>query len=497
MARSCGCFAAGKMFDIRLWMVVPLLTWILTANPGGGLLRAADKPARSGAKSSLPAKAAEHPDADDDPADDSDSDMDEDLTALIVPPGLMGTVKEGDRTKFSQELRGMLAEGMRVDDESQAAARRHFEASHLLVPADPRAAYAYGVTLLAQKRSKESLDQFRAAAQQSKAPFLPALEAIAWVNVSKNEYAKGLPAVLDLAHKIEETKATWPTDHDRLRSAEWLGRMVGFLAGPGKSSDQAVQIEKLDADVDRLLTYERKAAFERGRKFVLARQENLKALLARPTNEVLDELKQKRQEILDAAQAADAEVKQLEDELREIKKPHDTQIAELNHEIRLAAQKSKKAQREMPDAEDAVEMLSVPPTYSQVRTMGRYRVPYATARAETAQEKKSRETQLASAKQKLQQAQAAYDQAKQELSDLKSQKEHADADFRKAAAEKRPLLSAARRKAQDLAARAREAEHGKLTPEKLKTRVTALETYVPLDPETEKNRLLATLKTSG
>ena len=32
------------------------------------------------------------------------------------------------------------------------------------------------------------------------------------------------------------------------------------------------------------------------------------------------------------------------------------------------------------------------------------------------------------------------------------------------------------------------------TPESLKSRVTALETYVPLDPEVEKTRLLATLK---
>jgi len=36
-----------------------------------------------------------------------------------------------------------------------------------------------------------------------------------------------------------------------------------------------------------------------------------------------------------------------------------------------------------------------------------------------------------------------------------------------------------------------------LTPEKLKSRVTALESYVPFDPTIEKNRLLATLKSAG
>ena len=89
------------------------------------------------------------------------------------------------------------------------------------------------------------------------------------------------------------------------------------------------------------------------------------------------------------------------------------------------------------------------------------------------------------------------EQALQELSDLKSQKEQADADYRRAAAEKRPLLSAAKCKAQEMTARAKETDHGALTPEKLKARVTALDSYVPLDPETEKNRLLATLKSPG
>ncbi len=320
------------------------------------------------------------------------------------------------------------------------------------------------------------------------------------MNVSKRDFARGLPALLDLAHKIEETKESWPTDHDRLRSAEWLGRVVGFLTGPGKPAEGVSQIESLDREINKLLTHEREAAFENGRKFVAARHESLQALLARPMNQVLDELKQKRQEILDAAHAAEAEVKQVEDDLRAIKKPHDQQIADLNHDIRLAAQKSKRAQRDLPEAEELVEMLSVPQVQGQVRymTRNRTRVPVGVApRPENAQEKKARETQLASAKQKLQQLESARDQAIQELSDLKSQKEQADADYRRAAAEKRPLLSTARHKAQELAARARDAEHGALTPEKLKSRVTSLDAYVPFDPETEKNRLLATLKSPG
>ncbi|MGE5194222.1 MAG: hypothetical protein ACM3U2_17150 [Deltaproteobacteria bacterium] len=500
MAISCGSHDAGIKIGVAFRAAVFLAIFVLVA----GLVRndslcAAEKTAKSGSKSTAKSKPAAKAEADDDPKDDSDLELDEDLSALVVPAELRGTVKSMDRMKFSQELRGLLTEGMGADGEGLPAAKRHFEASHRLIPDDPRAAYAYGVALLSQKKSGEALDQFRGAAKQSKAPFLPALQAIAWLHVLKNDYAKGLPAVLDLAHKIEESKETWPTVHDRLHSAEWLGRMVGFLAGPGKPADRGGEIERLEAEIDRLLTLERKAAYEQGRKFVTARHDGMKSLLARPTAEIVAELKQKKQEMLDAARAAEAEVKQIEDDLREIKKPLARQVADLKSEIRVAAQKSKRATQEIEVAREEVELLSVPQAVPQARMIrrGRVSVPVVSARAENATEKKARETKLAAAQQRLQQSQSTLDQARQELTDLKAQIEQAQAEGRKAAAEKRPRLAEAKRLAQDLAARARDAEHGASTPEKLKERATALDNYVPLDPETEKNRLLATLKSAG
>src|SRR5262249_11861480 len=152
----------------------------------GASSRGDEKSAKRSSKSSVKTKSAAKAAEEEEPADESGLETDEDLTALSVPSNLLGTTKSVDRMKFSQELRGLLKEGMGVDGESQAAAKRHFEASRRLVPADPRAEYAYGVALLTQKRTRESLDQFRAAAQHSKAPFLPALQAVAWVSISKN-----------------------------------------------------------------------------------------------------------------------------------------------------------------------------------------------------------------------------------------------------------------------------------------------------------------------
>jgi hypothetical protein len=440
--------------------------------------------------------------ADDDAAptatDDTALETDEDLTALVVPDGPLTKLKAAERMKFSQELRGLLLEGMGNPLDGLATAKRHFDGARQAAPDEPRGAYAYGIALLSHNQPKEAVEQFRAAARQSPAPYLPALHAIVWAHVLKNDYAKALPAARDLSRHIEESNGGWPTDHDRLHSAEWLGRMMGFLTGPGKPTSDGEAIDQLASDLERNFTDERKNAYERGMKNAAARHSELKELAARPVNEVLAEMKQKRQEIIDASKAADAEVKRLEEALRDIKKPHDKRIAELNRELREGATNSKKAHRDIAETEELVEELSVPRQVPQVTTTTRYRmrVPVTTMRNENAAEKKARETQLTSAQQKLTQAQSALDRAIQQIADAKSQRGEADAEYRRAVADRRPALAAARQKAQELAARAKDVEQP-LTAEKLKSRVTALESYVPFDPVSEKNRLLATLKPAG
>jgi hypothetical protein len=472
---------------------------------GSALLRGDDSSAKPRSKSTAKPKAerkqkppVEKPDEEPPPAtDDNGLETDDDLTALVVPDGPLTKLKSSERMKFSQELRGLLLEGMGNPLDGLAVARRHFDAARQLANDEPRAAYAYGVALLSHGESKEALEQFRSAARESKSPYLPALHAIAWVYLVKHDYARGLPAIHDLARHIEESKGDWPTDHDRLHSAEWLGRMMGFLTGPGKPAGDGEAIEKLAAEFDRLLTDERKNAYQRGMKTAAGRHDELVALAARPVNEVLAEMKQKRQEVLDASKAAEAEVKRLEDALRDVKKPHDKRIAELNRDLREGATNSKKAHRDIAEAEEQVEELSTPRQYPQATTTGRYRVPVMKMRSENAQEKKARETQLASAEQKLSQAKSALDRAKQQMADAKSQREEADAEYRRATAEKRPALTAARQKAHELASHSSDIDPTGLTAEKLKARVTALESYVPFDPPAEKNRLLATLKPAG
>src|SRR5262249_45059635 len=159
----------------------------------------------------------------DSPGDDA-PEPDDDFSDLVIPGDLLGKVKTIDRQKFSQELRGLLTEGMPDRGDGSAAARRHFESARRLVADDPRGPDAYGVALMRNQKFKEALEQFRDAARQSKAAFLPALHAVAWVHIYRNDCAKGIPAVLELVQKTKAADGDWPTDQDKEQSAGWVGR---------------------------------------------------------------------------------------------------------------------------------------------------------------------------------------------------------------------------------------------------------------------------------
>jgi DNA repair exonuclease SbcCD ATPase subunit len=283
-----------------------------------------------------------------------------------------------------------------------------------------------------------------------------------------------------------------------MHSAEWLGRMVGFLSGPGTSADNTAPVAETAAAIDGILTGERKLAYERTRKSISKRQKDLETLASRPIAEVISEAKAKRQEARESLETAEADIKRIEEEIRTVRKPFEQQIAEAKLEIRANGQKVSNASKELPDAQEKVEELSVPRQYPNGYVRSYRNVPVGVrTRNETGQERKSRESQLAAAQQRLQTLKSTIDNAQQNMSEVRKQTETAQSEMRSAIAAIQPKLREARQKSQECAAQLKELEHETLTPEHVKSRVTALNSYVPFDTLREKDRLLATLKSAN
>ena len=125
------------------WLAILALTF-----GSGALSRGDESGAKTRSKSTAKAKAdqKEKPSvekSDDDAAppttDDTALETDEDLTALVVPDGPLTKLKAAERMKFSQELRGLLLEGMGNPLDGLATAKRHFDGARQAVPDEPSA----------------------------------------------------------------------------------------------------------------------------------------------------------------------------------------------------------------------------------------------------------------------------------------------------------------------------------------------------------------------
>lgn len=475
------------------WSLIAILSLSLA---GGFAIRGSFGADAKATKTSSNAATKSFPATDTEVPDDLDAEVDVDLSALVVPTRLFTRPPRAtDRLKFSQELRGLLQEGFKDKGVGLDAAKKHFETARRLVPDDPRAPYAYGLALLSQNRSIVALEHFHAAAKQKEVPFLPAWQGIAWMHLSRGDYAQGLPALLELARRLEESHDSWPAAEDKEHSAEWLGRMVGFLEGPGKTTEQSAAIAKFSADVAKLLTGERKVACERGRQEVIRRYDEFQSSAALPAAELLAEATQQREKISAALVAAESDVKKLEAELKGLRKPHDNLLTDLSHEIHSNATKIKSATAKLDAAEAEVDEFSSPKLHPQLKSQGMRRPGKVVPRNENAGEKKIRESQLASAQKALDRLKSTIEEARQGIARARKQRDDEQVEFRKSTAGKRQALHAAQHQSTELSAAARIAEHGAPTPEKLKARATALDSYVSLYPDLEKGRLLATLET--
>ena len=422
------------------------------------------------------------------------SDVGEEPSAFVPPAELLAQVEKSKQRQFQTSLRSLLKEGMSAD--GAAAAKKHYESAHQAVSNDPRAPFAYGLALLEQKNYKEALVQFQAALKLSPGDYLPAFEARAYTELQRREYSSALNTLKDLSRRLESTKGTWPSEFDRIHTAEWLGRTVGFLEGPGAPSDQKSPIAETLARISEGLTADRKSAFEKGRASVAKRHAELEAWSARPVNEIAAELRTRRTDAEIALNAAQEDLKQFDKQTKAIKSPYEKQIADGSSDIRDHHNRLKNAQKEIPAVEEKVEFYSIPQSVPNGVNKTRGVPTSVRMRGENAQEKKARETNLANARQKLDQLQTTISNAKQAMADTRKQVDQAKAEMRSALAKRLPERRDVEQKVRDCTNRLRDLEHAALSPDQIKSRASALEAYVPFDTFTARDRLLETLKSN-
>lgn len=192
------------------------------------------------------------------------------------------TKSKSDDARYLQHLRKMLDEGTQVGKSHLQAAQRQFEAAQRLRgESDPRLQYGYGLVLLRQFQFPAAAEQFAAAAKHPNTPFLPAWRALVWSSLNAKQQDEALKRLADFARFLNDAPAEVADKAAKGDAALWIGQVVEALRKTADSPAQVETIAKLDLLLQDLLGDDLLTEYEQGQWFVQGRYAQLSQDLER------------------------------------------------------------------------------------------------------------------------------------------------------------------------------------------------------------------------
>lgn len=166
---------------------------------------------------------------------------------------------------FARSVRTLLETGFERGRDSLENARRQVR----LVPSGRRddsvLLYAWGLVLLRQLKYSDAIEQFEKAADAVGRPYLPAWRALIWGRMMSEDYEAGLERLVEYARIMERADSRWPDAETRREGARWIGRVLAALDKLDLSDPQRELLLSQQREIDRLLTLDRREACLRGR----------------------------------------------------------------------------------------------------------------------------------------------------------------------------------------------------------------------------------------
>ncbi|WP_145372112.1 hypothetical protein [Maioricimonas rarisocia] len=165
------------------------------------------------------------------------------------------------------------ADANEIADASAAAeaARATYVDARRLCSSDPRLETAVGIALLRAGENAEAMRRLSSAIKSRSILYPPAAELYLYYSVAEGKHAAIAQAVPDYARRLGQRPDQWPDEDERVRAAEWLGRLMGYLLkGPATVHDDRMfqQLARADQSVNRMLPPSLTEAYESGRRAV-------------------------------------------------------------------------------------------------------------------------------------------------------------------------------------------------------------------------------------
>lgn len=423
----------------------------------------------------------------------------------MFPPesGRLSRLNDLQRVQYIQAFRGLLLDGLPSGKRGATAnldsARQHVRSARALCRDDPRLPYAFGLVLLAQGETDEALQEFSTACELAQAPHLGALANLAGIHLQRSEHDAAVEVLVRLADGLSGETDAWPTQTVRAGLADVVGRAVGFLTGrkAAVAADGRDRIlAKLPADLV--------PAFRHGLNSVRKRQTELENLANLPEDQLRKDAQTRVTLAKSETDQANEALRHVEQRLRDLKKPHAEDLRQVAAEVRQKSQQLRKLSVEARQLAEEADNLSRPRRHANtgrnqgrvsVGRSGRVRVsPNAAWRKETSAEKKSREKKLQEVQSKLATRKIDLRNLQADMALARARRQQIEKEFADSAGELKQEVNAARARRIEADQAWDDAREAADHPERLLERAHAFATYLPLDPDRQKQQLLESLQ---
>jgi hypothetical protein len=408
----------------------------------------------------------------------------------------------GENQTATASIRAVLDDGFGRGQRGLQDARSHAQSADRGEGTDPRVPYAYGIVLLKHLKYRDALEQFEFAAAAGNGAYLPASKARIRTRFQLKQYDAGLKDAEELARRLRYRSFPWSDSKSR-SGAHWLGRVIGYFALPKVKLVNSKTLSSREAVLRKLLGEDLQQAFDGGRTSIEQEYEeqqaslNLEgAALAAKRKDKLkqeaDKIESRRQLVKDQAKTVNLTAKEWKNWLDEQLELTNKQLAVLKKDYGVLDAATNAISRQITEVQFEMRRLSMQAQFAfrqrrRLREDDRHncRYEYLYQQLDNQLEKYhlQRLTLFRRSQGVLAQARsvvAKRSEAQQRYQNATGQLLKKDKTLQKWSA----VLKQAKEKQAALAAK------GSPHARALARRLVAISTYLPLDPQAQKQLLL-------
>ena len=177
-----------------------------------------------------------------------------------------------ERAEYIAAVRDMLEIGLGKTSDRDKKAREHYEKALALCDSDPR--LFYGLALIVHPLQHDEAKKLLLRTMNQCAFNHPGAWRLLIHQQLKRSLDKNfLQGLLSFARRLEDVSDPWPDEAAKSEFALFLGQVVGFLQGPGGTKALTAEIAALDTKMLEVLPEEFREAYESGKDDIRVRRE--------------------------------------------------------------------------------------------------------------------------------------------------------------------------------------------------------------------------------